>query len=129
MKTLITIGILLIATFSFSQTNLTSELEGVEIKYQYSGGNKYNVKFENGTISYRFLTGSRPEKWWGPFAYQASKTENGEYFLSWYEKGYGDYVTLLLNTKTKTIWGSAIIIKGDKSIVHFQKASITEFIK
>ena len=112
---------------SISQGNLTRELDGVEMTYQYSGGNSYNLKFENGTISYRFLNGSRPEKWWGPFVYKASKTDNNDYFLSWYEESYGDYVTQLLNPSKKTLFGSALIIKRDKNIFHFEKAIISEY--
>jgi hypothetical protein len=77
--------------------NYTSELDGAEMTYAYSKGNSYNLKFENGTISYRFLTGSRPDLWWGPFPYKDFKTENNEHFLSWFEEGYGDMVTQLLD--------------------------------
>ncbi len=129
MKVFITSVILLITSFIFSQENTTSELDGVEISYKYSGGNNYNIKFIDGKISYRFLTGSRPEKRWGPFAYKASKTENNKYFLSWYEESYEDFVTLLLNPTKKTLFGSALIVKKDKNLLHFQKAVITEYKK
>ena len=116
--------------FTYSSVNaqdaLTNELDGLVITYNYSGGNAYNLKFENGTISYRFLNGSKPEAWWGPFSYKATKIENGTYFLSWYEEGYGDHVTLLLNMSEKTIWGSALIISKTKKHLHFQKASISK---
>ena len=125
---LLLITILTISAFTcFSQDKLTSELDGTEITYQYSGGNQYHIKFQNGNISYQFLSGSKPGKWWGPFPYSATKTRASEYFLSWYEKGYGDHVTLLVNTANKSIWGSALIVKRDKHMLHFQKAKIKEF--
>lgn len=110
-----------------AQETLTNELDGVEMTYKYSGGNAYNVKMENGNLSYRYLAGSKPEKWWGPFKYKAVKTNNGEFFLSWFEDGYGDIVTLLLNPANKTIVGSALIVKGEKKIFHFQHAKISEY--
>ena len=129
MKTLLIIFLAISITACTGQDKITNELDGVNISYQYTGGNAYNVKFENGNISYRYLAGSKPEKWWGPFKYKAIKTENGEYFLSWFEEGYGDIVTLLLNPKKKTILGSALIVKGEKKIFHFQQAKISEYKK
>ena len=129
MKTLFTLILVICLTTCFAQDKLTFELNGFEMTYKYSGGNSYNVKFEKGNLSYRFLSGSKPEIWWGPFPYKATKTENDEYFLSWYEERFGDFVTLLLNPSEKSIWGSALIIKGEKSIFHFEKADISEFKK
>lgn len=102
-------------------------MDGVNMTYKYTGGNSYNVKFEGDSVSYRFLTGSSPKTWWGPFKYQAVKRSNGEYFLSWFEHGYGDVVTHILNPEKLELWGSALIVKKDKKIVHFQKAKISEF--
>ena len=124
---------MVLLTISFfgcnAQEKKTNELDGVNMTYQYEKGNAYNVKFEKGNISYRYLAGSKPEKWWGPFKYKAIKTENNEYFLSWFEEGYGDIVTLLLNPTNKTIFGSALIVKGEKKIFHFQTAKISEYKK
>ena len=127
MKYLLTVIFALAISWGYSQENYTHELDGAEMTYAYTGGNSYNLKFENGTISYRYLTGSRPELWWGPFGYKAFKTENGEYFLSWFETGYGDIVTQLLNPKKMTLSGSALIVKGEKKIFHFQTAKISAF--
>lgn len=48
---------------------LTRELNGTDITYEYTNGRSYNVKFEESGISYHYPTGSKPEKWWGPFPY------------------------------------------------------------
>lgn len=53
-------------------------------------------------------------------------TNNNEHFVSWFEPGYGDYVTLLINFEDNTIYGSAII-KGEK--IHFQKAELLKVVK
>jgi phenolic acid decarboxylase len=113
------------------QTNTSTQnrkylekLIGVDLEYQYSGGNAYHVKLEEEGLSYRFVSGPKPERWWGPFPYNHTTTEHGEQLVSWFEKGYGDYVTLLVNFDLEILYGSAII-KGE--IVHFEKARIKSF--
>jgi phenolic acid decarboxylase len=118
--------IIVFSLFSFSvlgeiETSLTTELDGTSMTYEYSGGRSYQVKFDDSVVSYRYLSGSKPDKWWGPFPYKATITDKGEYFVSWYEEGYGDYITLLFDPKTNTLFGSGIL--GDKS-THFEKAEI-----
>lgn len=102
---------------------LTQELNSTNITYNYTSGRSYNVKFEEQGLSYRYLTGSKPEKWWGPFPYQAFKVENKVYLASWFEEGYGDYVTLLINFNNNLLYGSAIL-SGKK--VHFHGAKIVK---
>ena len=101
----------------------TRDLNGTDITYNYTSGRSYNVKFEEAGVSYRYLTGSKPEKWWGPFPYQAFQVESNIYFSSWFEKGYGDYVTLLINFNNSLLYGSAIL-SGEQ--VHFHGAEIVK---
>mgnify|MGYP000040919071 CR=1 FL=1 len=131
MKTLIYLISLIIVAYSCKSSSnqenikVPENLEGLEMHYTYSGGNEYAVKFEKDGMSYQFKTGGKPNKWWGKFPYNCMKTENNEYFVSWFEKGYGDYVTLLVNYDQNILYGSAII-RGE--IVHFQKAKIEQVI-
>jgi hypothetical protein len=106
-----------------SNSSFPERLTNVVMHYTYSGGNGYAVKFEKEGLSYQYRTGSSPETWWGPFTYDHMITEKGEHFISWFEPGYGDYVTLLVNFEDDILYGSAII-KGKK--VHFQKAKISK---
>ncbi len=99
----------------------TKKLDNSSITYEYTSGRSYNVKFEEKGLSYRYLTGVKPEKWWGPFPYQAFEIESDVYMLSWFETGYGDYVTLLVNFNNKLLYGSAIS-RGEE--VHFHGAKI-----
>ena len=107
----------------------TSDLDGLEITYTYSEGGSYNLKYTSKGVMYRYLSGDAPDEWWGPFPYKAFRTQNGEYFLGWYEKGYGDYITQLVNLKTMTLYGSGLIVKRDRTIEHFQIAKIEKLVR
>ena len=60
----------------------TETLNGTSIKYEYTSGRAYNVKFEIEGLSYRYLTGVKPEKWWGPFPYKAFEIEDKVFMVS-----------------------------------------------
>lgn len=107
--------------FTLADGETTRDLDGTRITYDYTNGRSYNVKFEKEGVSYRYLTGSKPNTWWGPFPYQAMKVSDQLYFASWFEEGYGDYVTLLINFDENIIHGSAIIRGED---VHFHRAKL-----
>ncbi len=102
-------------------TEPTRVLNGTVLTYDYTTGRSYQVKIEEKGVSYRYLSGSKPDAWWGPFPYTAFEVEKDEFMLSWFEEGYGDYVTLLVNFKTKLIYGSAIL-RGEE--VHFHGARL-----
>lgn len=123
MKTIITI-----LFFSFlinvnAQEN-SKLLVGTELTYKYEKGNHYHVKIEEKGVSYQYLSGSKPTVWWGPFEFNSLQKDNGEYILAWYERGYGDYVTLNINFEKNQLYGSALIISKAKVIKHLQKAVI-----
>lgn len=108
---------------------LTHELDGVEITYAYQSGDRYQVRYTAQGVKYRYLSGEDPDEWWGPFPYKAFRVREEEYFLGWYEKGFGDQITHLVNLQSKTLYGSGIIVKkrpGKKDLVieHFQRADI-----
>jgi len=101
----------------------TRALNGTDITYHYSSGRAYHVKFEPTGISYQYLTGTKPDKWWGPFPYEAFEVEPQVFLASWFEAGYGDHVTLLINLKTNLLYGSALIGKDE---LHFHGATIVK---
>ena len=102
-------------------TQLTQSLNGTEITYNYSGGMSFNVKFNEKNLIYRALSTQSPLEWHGPFSYKEILTENGEYFVSWFEEKSIDYITLLIDLEEKRLYGSGLI--GAKYI-HFEKAKI-----
>lgn len=104
---------------------MPKNLIGVSLEYKYEGGNGYHVKMETSGLYYQFKTGSKPDKWWGPFDYNVLKTERGDYVIGWYEEGYGDYITLTVDFDKKTLIGSGIVMPN--SYIHFQRAKIKSF--
>ena len=104
-------------------SSLTRKLNGTSISYDYTSGRSYDVQFQNEGVSLRYLTGSKPKKWWGPFPYQAFELEDNVYFASWFEEEYGHYVTLLINFNINLLYGSAIL-SGET--VHFHGAKIVK---
>ena len=107
-------------------TSFPDRLIGVEIRYTYSGGNEYAVKFEDDGLRYQYRSGRTPEVWFGPFEYNYMTTESNEHLVSWHEPKKGDYVTLLINFEKNLLYGSAII---GKKKVHFQTGEIHEVKK
>lgn len=124
MNHLISTLLLLILSSGIQAAELakpTQTLNETDITYNYTSGRSYNVRFTAAGVSYRYLSGSKPKKWWGPFPYQAFEIESNVYFASWFEKDYGDYVTLLINFNNNLLYGSAIL-SAEK--VHFHGAKI-----
>lgn len=125
-----TLAILLMLFFSAPHaaelSQPTRKLNGIDMTYNYTSGRSYNVKFEEKGVSYRYLTGSKPEAWWGPFPYKAFEIDNNEFYASWFEEDYGDYVTLLINFNNNLLYGSAIL--SGKNI-HFHGAQIVKVNK
>lgn len=113
-------------TESSENLSYPDKLIGVEIRYTYTGGNEYAVKFEEEGVSYQFRSGSKPDKWWGKYPHNHMITTSNEHLVSWHEPKKGDYVTLLINFEKNLLYGSAIL--GGKK-VHFQEATIHEIKK
>jgi len=127
-KWIILLG-LLFFTHQVSATSLSKEthkLDGKEITYNYTSGRSYHVKFTPKGISYQYLTGTSPSSWWGPFPYTAFEIYKNVFMVSWYEEGYGDHVTLLIDFNKKILYGSALIVTKEKNILHFHGAHINK---
>lgn len=115
--------ILVLISISCSQSEAIPEkLIGIQMAYTYENDVSFGIKYTEEGVYYQYKNGGAPDKWWGPFAYDYLKTDSGEHFLSWYEPGYGDHVTQLINFDTKTLYGSALLGKNQKTL--FEKAKI-----
>lgn len=106
-----------------SSGEYTGDLDGLSLTYDYTSGRSYNVKIEPTGVSYRYLTGADPSRWWGPFPYQAMKVKDNVYFFAWFEKEHDDFVTLLINLDERILHGSALLGGNE---VHFHSAKIVD---
>lgn len=101
---------------------LPEKLQGMNIQYKYDNDREYNVKLEEDGLSYRYVSGSKPDKWWGKFPYHHAVLANQNHIVAWHEVGYDDYITLIIDFDRETLFGSGII-QGKE--VHFQSAQIS----
>lgn len=98
------------------------KLQGLNIQYKYANDREYNIKLEKEGLSYRYVSGSKPEKWWGPFPYHHALFDEEYHIVAWHEVGYDDYITLIIELEENKLFGSGIIA-GEE--VHFQPAVIS----
>ena len=118
----------IIAMTSCIQTQTFDNINGMELTYKYENWNSYHVKFLEEGMYYQFLSGSKPDKWWGPFPYKMYVTDHGEYLISWYEEGYGDYITLLVNLEKKKLFGTGVVYAKDGVMTTFKEAKISQIV-
>ena len=123
MKNLIILLLLPLLINCTGKVEAPDRLEGIEMQYQYENGVEFAIRYTSEGVYYQYKKGKSPDKWWGPFEYEYLKTDKGEHFLSWFESGYGDHVTQLINLEDKTLYGSAII--GARHNVLFHRATIS----
>ena len=126
-KIFITLFVSFFSLAVIAQNDMTKAMEGTELNYNYTGGNAYNVKLTTEGLSYQFLAGSKPEKWWGPFEYKAMSKDKGEYIISWFEDGFGDHVTLIVDFEKRQLFGSALVFSKKGVYKHLQMANIKSF--
>ncbi|MFD1553001.1 hypothetical protein DNU06_11785 [Putridiphycobacter roseus] len=123
MKKLVLLAILPLFIACKGKVDAPERLEGVEMQYTYEHGVEFAIRYTAEGVYYQYKKGKSPDKWWGPFPYEYLVTDKGEHFLSWFEDGYGDHVTQLINLEDRTLYGSAII--GERHNVLFHKANIS----
>ena len=86
----------------------------------------FGVKFEQGEVSFKPLRKSKPGRWFGPFAYKAFEISDNVYMVAWYEKGIGDYVTLVINFNDQLVYGSAYFAEDKSTMFHTAKLTKVE---
>lgn len=130
MKKLFILSVMALA-ISVSSCNtapVLDSIDGMELTYSYKGWNSYHIKFAEEGMSYQFLNGSQPETWWGAFPYKMHVTDNNEYLISWFEEGYGDYITLLVDLEKKKLFGTGVVYAKGGVMTTFKEAVIKEIV-
>jgi phenolic acid decarboxylase len=104
--------------------NLSRELDGKTIAWEYDGGRNYELRVANGEITYRRTNGTNAREWRSLVPYTAHKIREGEFMIGWHEIDYSNYVTLLIDFNESKLYSSALL--GNYDMIHFQEAKITD---
>jgi phenolic acid decarboxylase len=102
---------------------LSSGLDGKTIAYEYSGGRHYEIRFEDGNVTYHRTNGDNAREWRSLVPYNARLVGAGEYYVGWNETDRKNHVTLLLQLNQNKLYSSALL--GDYDLIHFQEGRIT----
>jgi phenolic acid decarboxylase len=120
------VALSLVATICFGQheigEDLSRDLDGKTIAWEYSGGRNYEVRFEDGTVTYHRTNGDVAREWRSPVPYNARKVGADEYLVGWHEEDRSNYVTLLFQLGQDRLFSSALL--GDYDTIHFQQGKI-----
>lgn len=124
---LITLSLFILAGSASAENeigqNLSTYLDGKTIAWQYEGGRDYEIRFEDGMLTYHRTNGDVAREWRSMVPYMAREIREGEYLVGWHEKDISNYVTLLFRLDIKKVYSSAIL--DDYDLIHFQEAKIT----
>ena len=108
--------------------DLESVLDGYALTYAYEHTRAFEVKFEDGTITYRFrMPDGEYSDFRSPVPYFGRTLGPGRYYIGWHEEDVTNYVTLLINLGAMEIYSSAIL--GDYDVIHFQRAEISQITR
>lgn len=102
--------------------DLTKDLKGLELTYHYASGRKYQVSFEEDTLSYLRLD-QKGREWEHGIPYISRKLDDNLYYLNWHRPEKVEFISIVLDFKKKTLYTSALLDGVDQ---HFDLANIVE---
>ena len=99
---------------------LTTELAGITLDYEYVSGRKYTVTYHENTLEY--LRRDVPGRdWERGVAYIARKINDDLYLLNWHRPDRVEYVTILIDLENRILHTSALLEGTER---HFDQANI-----
>lgn len=98
---------------------LTQELDGTTLSYQYEGGRRYDVRFGAGTVAWHRLDVQREPVTGVP--YVARRIEDGVYLVNWHRPEHTEYITILFDFNRRVMHTSALLEGKDR---HFESGRI-----
>ncbi len=104
-------------------TNLTDMLDGTTVGWEYEGGRAYELRLEDGMLTYRRTNGRESREWRSLVPYLAHEVGEGQFMVGWQETDFGNYVTLFIDLANSRVYSSALL--GDYDWIHFQEAEIS----
>jgi len=103
-------------------------MDGKTIRYTYSGGLAFEVRFADGLASYKALGDSgdvSSEN--SDIPYQSREIRSGLIHTIWHETDIGDVVSLVIDLDANKIYSAALLGYGaDDRMLHFEDGLIDE---
>ncbi|MEY2853795.1 MAG: hypothetical protein RL030_927 [Pseudomonadota bacterium] len=99
---------------------LTRELAGTKLTYQYEGGRRYDVSFTADTISWHRLDVARDPV--ADVPYVARRIEPGVFLVNWHRPEHTEYITILFDFNKRLMYTSGLLEGRDR---HFEAGKIT----
>jgi hypothetical protein len=109
------------STSGAADGGLTRELDGTTLSYQYEGGRRYDIRFDNATIAWQRLDlpGREPVE---GVPYVARRIEEGVYLVNWHRPEHTEYITILFDFNRRLMYTSGLLEGRDR---HFEAGKIT----
>lgn len=103
-------------------------MDGKTIRYTYSGGLSFEVRFRNGMVSYKALKRSdRVTSENSNIPYQSRQIRDGLIHTIWHERAIGDVVSLIIDLADKSIYSAALLGYCDADhMLHFEDGQIED---
>lgn len=99
---------------------LTKELAGTKLTYQYEGGRRYDVWMGADTIGWQRLDQPNREKIEG-VPYVARQISKGVYLVNWHRPEHTEYITILFDFNQRLMYTSGLLEGKDR---HFESGKI-----
>lgn len=99
---------------------LTRELAGTTLTYQYEGGRRYDVWIGADTIGWQRRDQPDREKVEG-VPYVARRIAEGVYLLNWHRPEHTEFITILFDFNSRSMYTSGLLEGRDR---HFESGRI-----
>ena len=101
-------------------------MDGKTIRYTYSGGLAFEVRFADGLASYKALVDSGDVSSANEnIPYQSREIRPGLIHTIWHEEAIGDVVSLVIDLDANKVFSAALLgYPADDRMVHFEDGVI-----
>ncbi len=100
-------------------------LDGKSFQYAYEDGGKVLLTFYDGKLKYNWLEGIFKGVEESGLTYIARRVSESQYLVNWYDKGNNNFVTLLIDLHSLTLYSSALLyFNSEKEGTFFDEANI-----
>lgn len=100
-------------------------LDGIRFQYFYNEGGGLEIRFAEGTLQYKWISGPRKGNHAENIPYQSRRIGEELFLVNWHQPDRPDFVSLVINLKELRLYSSAILRCGSENeMIHFKEAQI-----